>query len=464
MRASRPRHGGSRRPQSADQLEAAVRRAVNTPLKWAIGWLGGTLLLWFLLLRTPSSLRPTATVIVALAGMAALALGYKLALRSRVVSRALHGLEVESPPTSRAVVALAGLGIAHYLVAAYLNFSVVQDYSFFDLQAASAGYAARQEALLATNTSPLLAFVMFTGITQFLLIPILVLARPLVPKVIWIGAVASVVAYVASWIAIGTIKGVADSALILLISLLIRQGQRRFSIARAKSGGSERSRTRSGWVKIAAVALGALLLTAAILGNRLASYSSDVTVTLNNPTIRSVLGDDATLGLSGLIDYVSGGYVGLGANLTMPFVPTFGLGASPGLAGLVEMSTGYTVDPDLTFPMRTEQATGVPALEKWQTVYPWLASDLTFLGAVVAIGLVGFLFARAWVRAIFTGRLIWVGWTVVGFLFIMYIPLNNQLIASTQNAIALLLLSVATVVHLSRRRPVIEAPSRSETA
>ena len=104
--------------------------------------------------------------------------------------------------------------------------------------------------------------------------------------------------------------------------------------------------------------------------------------------------------------------------------------------------------------MRTQIATGWDAGKYWSTIYPWLASDLTFPGAILFMALVGWWLARWWVEATYGGdRLAMLLFAEV-MLLIAFVPANNQIGISRPNTIgALTLLVLYALSHWQRRLP-----------
>jgi hypothetical protein len=75
-----------------------------------------------------------------------------------------------------------------------------------------------------------------------------------------------------------------------------------------------------------------------------------------------------------------------------------------------------------------EATTGWPALSRWHTIFPWLASDFTFTGALFIIFLLAFFYGRCW-KDIVTNKnpisMIMFAWLTEGLIFV---PANNQLV------------------------------------
>lgn len=135
-------------------------------------------------------------------------------------------------------------------------------------------------------------------------------------------------------------------------------------------------------------------------------------------------------------EYWTHGYVGLSECLDLPFVWGYGIGHSSVLmnyAGAIAGDESYFVER--SYPARLEAETGYDSYTHWHTIYPWLASDLTFPGAAICLGLLAWLFARVWSDCLlganpyafaFLGQLL---------LVFYYIPANNVRLMFSEEAI-----------------------------
>jgi hypothetical protein len=168
---------------------------------------------------------------------------------------------------------------------------------------------------------------------------------------------------------------------------------------------------------------------------------SDKTVTAK------LLGSDVALGVNMIISYPTHGYIGLSHNLESPFEWTYGLGNSMALSSYFSQYFGMQDMFERSYPARTEARTGYPAKMLWSTIYPWLASDITFPGAIVFMYFLGMFLAKIWIEAAFYCDKI----AVIVFsqfaILIAFIPANNQLLqlrASLWSTISLLALYLFT--------------------
>ncbi len=150
----------------------------------------------------------------------------------------------------------------------------------------------------------------------------------------------------------------------------------------------------------------------------------------------NLFGNDIGIALLLLMLYPSMGYYGLSLSLQMPFKWTYGIGNS--LALMSYVSQYFKIDNILgnTYPLRTELATGWPALTYWQTIFPWLASDFTFFGSVIFMGIIAYIYAKAWRELlIYDNPLSVLVFSSITIL-LLYVPANNQLMQTRDSMIS----------------------------
>lgn len=97
-----------------------------------------------------------------------------------------------------------------------------------------------------------------------------------------------------------------------------------------------------------------------------------------------------------LCRYATQGYYGLSLAMRLDFVWTHGFGNSFFLHLLQERALGSEYARHNAYPARVEEEFGYLMLQRWHTIYPWLASDLTFGGALIFVALIGMLLAATW--------------------------------------------------------------------
>lgn len=127
-----------------------------------------------------------------------------------------------------------------------------------------------------------------------------------------------------------------------------------------------------------------------------------------------------------LSGYIAAGYYGLSLCLSLPFVWTYGIGSSLSVTLLFEKLNIAHVLND-TYLMRMQHELGWNGLSAWNSIFPWLASDITFVGAILIFIPVAYLFAVCWKEILLYRNPI----SMVVFVQLatgaIFIPANNQL-------------------------------------
>jgi len=136
--------------------------------------------------------------------------------------------------------------------------------------------------------------------------------------------------------------------------------------------------------------------------------------------------------------YLSLGYYGLSGCLDLPFEWTGGIGHSLFLtryAGLLSPRLDWVRAS--TYPARLETATGYSSVAAWHTAYAWLASDLTFPGALVFVACAAAVLGLAWCDSLVGANPFAVGFVSQAILFFYYLPANNVRMANPEAAFSL---------------------------
>ena len=143
--------------------------------------------------------------------------------------------------------------------------------------------------------------------------------------------------------------------------------------------------------------------------------------------IFDVFGQKLGFSLAMLSQYLSAGYYGLSLALQQDFTWTWFLGQSYSLAVIFNRWFGFPFMYDLTYPVQVGLATGWGA-SKWVSIFPWLASDWTYPGALVVLAFFAALYARVWRESIEYRNPFAILVFCLLNIGILYIPANNQLV------------------------------------
>jgi hypothetical protein len=177
---------------------------------------------------------------------------------------------------------------------------------------------------------------------------------------------------------------------------------------------------------------------------------------LDSPIMR-IVPPGLQLPVGSFISYFIQGYYGLSLALKEPFIFCYGVGNSYFLEGLSRHLVNTPIFDD-TYPARI-QASGWDAYGRWNSIYPWIASDLSFPGTIVFMFLLGRVFTLVWLDVAFCRN----PWAVcllpLLLTMLFYVPANNQVLAFPQAAmpfyVILVLWSFSRARGHAKRRVIL---------
>lgn len=123
--------------------------------------------------------------------------------------------------------------------------------------------------------------------------------------------------------------------------------------------------------------------------------TNELTANQSNNAGNSELLDNARYGL---LFYITHGYYGMSLAISRPLTSTFGVGNSYFLTRQVERITHVNMF-GRTYMAKLEPEWSATGL--WHTCYTWLACDVSFVGVVLVMFILGLFLARTWMDAIF---------------------------------------------------------------
>jgi hypothetical protein len=236
----------------------------------------------------------------------------------------------------------------------------------------------------------------------------------------------------------GVDKEIGDVLIIALVAFLVDSVRtRRLSAEKIDRKNIDRSAQKK-W-KILFRTLSATVFMSAFLWNfvnkkmsRLGdSYSDfhvfreDIYVDYSHPVLAS-LPPDMAFGFSMITSYAAQGYYGLSLLLEQPFRFSFGVGHSPALTLFFDGIFGGDSAYQNTY-MSMLPGLGWDDKYVWSSVYPWLASDISFYLVPFLMFLIAFFYGRVWVEAVRknddSAAILFCFLSI----FFLYIPANNQL-------------------------------------
>jgi hypothetical protein len=275
------------------------------------------------------------------------------------------------------------------------------------------------------------------GYLTQLLSPLLWIMTPLcvyfwssLPKLTKLLFVTAVSADLLTWIAVGTNKGVFDFALMLPSVILAARPH-----LIAKVNGITLIKGM-----LAAAFIGGLLFAQfstsleSRAGGDVSTYDSAAGIELDfNNWLIAPLPESSRAAAGALMSYISQGYYPLSLALNEPFVFSKGVGNSYYYTGIVQSFTGHDSISDLTYPARIEYH-GWSRLTKWHTIYPWIASDISFIGVPFFVFAIGFLLAVIWRESLAGYNPFAIALLPLLVLMVFYFPANNQILGFSKTA------------------------------
>ena len=144
--------------------------------------------------------------------------------------------------------------------------------------------------------------------------------------------------------------------------------------------------------------------------------------------IFKLFGENIGFGMACILsNYLSQGYYGLSLCMQLPFVWSFGLGSSFVLSRVLDKFIGIGGIFERTYLSRLTESFGRNGLASWNTIFPWLASDYTWLGAMLFFIFVGYFMSKAWKEVIVNNNIVSYLVLINVLILVLFTPANNQL-------------------------------------
>jgi hypothetical protein len=421
--------------------EGLTARALGAPLRFGVLWLGGTYVVFLVLgqtSRVPDMWKLSAYVACT---VAAFAIGYWLKARSYVNAeqRADEEVTLERAKSVRRWVLISAVYLALFGLALLRQYGATGPESIISaIRSPGAAYFTRYRVTSESivDTSTLVQVLTLAAVLTTPLVPLVILYWRHLTFATRLAATVGVVLYCSYWLFVGTVKGLGDFAIFGLATMMILLNS------------PNRSRSTKRRVRIALIGLVVLFSGYMVFNQADRLTSQDTTGGFTtNQVVESLVGEKMARGISVSVFYPTHGYLGLAYNLDTPFEWANGRGSSRALDSYWQQYLGTEAVFPQTYPARTEVRTGWPADQYWATIYPWLASDLTFPGAVIFMGFVGWWLARFWYEAAFLRSRLSLLMFCQLMLLIAYVPANNQIGLTRAGLIAFTTLAGAYVAR-----------------
>lgn len=230
------------------------------------------------------------------------------------------------------------------------------------------------------------------------------------------------------WILKGTNKGIFDLFFIIFITIFLKKIKQIRKLSMKKF--FEKNKI------IIIASLFAIIILLVYFTNNISSRISDnVGNSLGNIMAGIKVKENSILQLilpTGIFNmilivstYLCQGYYALSMALNLPFTSTYGIGFSNFLmANAKEM---FNIDVySRTYLIKLEEI-GWSSTVNWHTMYLWFANDVSFIGVVGVMFIIGYVFAKIWLSFIETDNPIALCiLTLFGTMF-LYMSANNQI-------------------------------------
>lgn len=440
--------------RAADRSIASPRAGEFTPLWISLVWLIGTYLL-FLAVGDVGSVDNLGELTAFIAVTVTLfAIGYRLRVdrNRKATSAAVQGLQSSrvkrdlGPPEKKPITALVLLSALYYLSYGliYMNeYGVASlDALLLALRDPGGAYLAKFDVYDAQQAAGRVSaagqIITLAAVFSAPLVPLLILYRKRLSAFVVLAALLGLAAYAAFFLAIGTLSGLGGILVYGGVSLLVLRAKGLRRVGRRRRG-----------LLVAAVIAGIAFTVYMSYnqGARIAAVGTGYKYE-PNPIVERALGEQFARGLTVTALYPTHGYQGLAYNLQTPTGDWTQLrGSSRAFDSYLEQyGFGESVQ-DETYPARTEARTGWPADQLWATIYPWLASDLSWWGAALFMFGVGWWLARFWHEAVVEGRTLSLLLLCQLSVLIAFVPANNQLGIGRPSLICLVTLGILYLVN-----------------
>lgn len=157
--------------------------------------------------------------------------------------------------------------------------------------------------------------------------------------------------------------------------------------------------------------------------------------------ISLLVGDGGRIAFESIARYLGQGYYALSMAFHVDHITTFGFGNSMFLARNADTFFGTDYFTAGSLPGQLEAQTGWSMNALWHSIYPWLASDFGFAGALLVLGGFAYLLGLSWGRSLATAGAPWVLMTFMMLILFFYVPANNQIFQTAETCVAFFIVS-----------------------
>lgn len=260
------------------------------------------------------------------------------------------------------------------------------------------GDAYYQARILKQENTPYIEYVRFLfGPFLFILLPFTVFYWNQLKFNIRVLAVIAIICDLSISISMGVNRGIILPITIFIFSFLAKRFSRENSLGFSKQ-------IHIIFLCVIAFAVFFAFFSSSIL-SRTSGYNSfyysgiGIYADTNNIMLRA-LPPQIQASAAALINYLSQGYYALSLSLQLPYESMFGVGHSMFVTRLAVRITDFQEFSYRSYPDRIMSIYGWDSYGGYTTIYPWIASDISFPGTVVVMFFIGRLFAISWLDSL----------------------------------------------------------------
>jgi|GEM_PF-828342 len=277
-----------------------------------------------------------------------------------------------------------------------------------------------------STNAVILILTAITSPLRWLLFPLTIVFWDKIKLKLKISAVVLMILEIISWVSIGTNKGIFDNVFIIAFSLLIK-----ISISEKKYNnllGRSKSKIKLILFSLASLSAALFYFLSAIKSRmgRVNYFNKAANIYVNEESLILKLFPDFLSDIVIVISsYTTQGYYGLSLAMQEKFTSTFGFGNSWFLLSLYENITGDGGLKLNSYPFKIIKYGWDPYIN-WHSIYSWLASDFSFIGTLLLMIIIGYVFGEVWKSVLYKENIYAIGIFVLMMIMFMYFPANNQ--------------------------------------
>lgn len=263
------------------------------------------------------------------------------------------------------------------------------------------------------------------------------------------------------WISIGTNKGIFDLFIMFSVIIFLKINIKLYHNKEKDSAKKKNSSINS--TKFIVIIL-LLVLCVCYFGNNVSSRLSgtrEVDLTnfeqieggghYNPKSIISIVFPDRMQGVLYIFDsYLTQGYYATSIALSEPFTPMFGVGNSMFLIANLDSMLDINL-LEYSYQKKLEKY-GIDRFVNWHSFYTWVANDISFIGVIFIMFLLGYYFASLYKSILKFNNPIAICLFIMCVQLIFYIPANNQIFAQPISFMAFVFLTIFWILRKYRFR------------